>query len=151
MRNILAALLLLSPVLCRAAVLPAQFENSVVNSAGTVVLKAAPAYNADQQGKGEAVAQAARALGIPVDKPVAVQWPGGGELWTMKDIGAVKLDSWSDKALPLGPNSQNGGRWFGFFGIQSMGGGDFPSSSMNLRVGSTLFKNQYDLAYTCSV
>lgn len=148
MRVFLAAVLLLAPALCRAA-LPAQFEGSSMNASGTMVLKAAQGYiSLDQLSRAAVVIQAVSALNLPADKPLAVQWSGGGELWTMKDNLAVKLDGWSDKSLPFGPSTSKGGRWFGSFGVQSMGGGDYPASSMNLRVGSTLLKNKYDLAGT---
>ena len=148
MRALIAALLLF-PAVCRAGVLPPQFEGSSVNAAGTTVLKAAKTYTAIQpMGRSAVIAQAAAALAVPPGKPFSVEWQGGGELWSMKDGQPAKLDSWSDRSLPLGPKSSNRGRWFGAFGIQSMGGGDYPASSMNLRVGSTLFQNHYDLAWT---
>lgn len=148
MRPLIAALLLL-PAVCRGGSLPAQFKGSAENAAGTTILKAAKAYTSmHPMGRPELVAQAAAALPLPPEKPFSVEWPGGGELWAMKNGQPVKLDSWSDRSLPLSPRSSSKGRWFGTFGIQSMGGGDYPASSMNLRVGSTLFKNQYDLAWT---
>ncbi|PIU19508.1 MAG: hypothetical protein COT18_07135 [Elusimicrobia bacterium CG08_land_8_20_14_0_20_59_10] len=148
MRLLIAALLLL-PHVCQAGSLPPQFEGSSVNASGTTILKAAKAYTFIQPvGRPAVVAQAAAALPLPPEKPFSVEWPGGGELWAMKDGQPVKLDSWSDLSLPLNPKSFNIGRWFGTFGIQSMGGGDYPASSMNLRVGSTLLRNRYDLAWT---
>jgi len=148
MRLLLAALLL-APALCRAADLPPQFEGSSLNASGTRVLKAAKTYvGIPPMGRPGLVAQAASSLALPSDKPFAVEWPGGGELWAMKGGLPARLDSWSDRSLPLNPKSLNKGRWFGAFGLQSMGGGDYPASSMNLRVGSTLFQNHYDLAWT---
>lgn len=148
MRLLIAALLLV-PAVCKAGSLPPQFEGSAVNAAGTTILKAAKSYALTQpMARPAVVAEAAAALPLPPEKPFAVEWPGGGELWAMKAGQPVKLDSWSDRSLPLNPKSSGKGRWFGTFGIQSMGGGDYPASAMNLRVGSTLFKNQYDLAWT---
>lgn len=148
MKLILAALLL-SPAVCRAAALPAQFESSSVNASGTTVLKAAKAYTAMPPiGRSGVVARAANALALPPEKPFSVEWAGGGELWALKNGQASKIDSWSDRSLPLNPKSSNKGRWFGSVGLQGMGGGDYPASAMNLRVGSTLFRNQYDLAWT---
>jgi len=95
-----------------------------------------------------AVLQAANALALPPEKTFSVEWAGGGELWAIKNGQASKMDSWSDRSLPLNERSSNKGRWFGSFGLQRMGGGDFSASSMNLRVGSTLFQNRYDLAWT---
>ena len=103
MRPLLAAILLL-PAVCRAAPLPAQFEGSSVNASGTTVLKAGQAYAAMQPiARSGPVAQAASALAIPPEKPFSVEWPGGGELWAMRDGQPSRLDSWSDRSLPLAP------------------------------------------------
>lgn len=148
MKLILAALLLL-PALCRAATLPPQFESSSANPSGTMVIKASKTYTAIPSiARSGTVLQAAAALALPPEKPFSVEWPGGGELWAIKEGQATKLDSWSDRSLPLNERSSSKGRWFGSFGLQRMGGGDYPASSMNLRVGSTLFQNHYDLAWT---
>ena len=147
MRSLLAAALLLSPALCRGAALPPVFENSGTNSSGVVCLKALTSYITltDIQ-KTEAVEEAATAL--KVSCPISIQSEKAGELWTIKEGKAEKLDAWSDQPLPLGPKTNTIGRWFAAFGMQSMGGGDFPSSTINLRLGSTLFQNRYDLAFT---
>lgn len=149
MRILLAAIFLTLPGFCNATTLPPQFESSSVNASGITCLKAARTYSSiNPQARAEAIGLAAGALGLAPDKPIAVEFSGGSELWTIKDGRPVKLDAWSDKELPLGPNSRTAGRWFGSVGIQKMAGGDFPSSTMNLRFGSTLYQGRYDLAYT---
>jgi hypothetical protein len=145
MKRLTAALLLLLPLCAAAAQLPPQFEGSRENAAGAVYLKAAKTYYELNAGeKAAAVAAAAGALGL--EKPVAVELDGGGELWNIKDGRAVKLDSWSDRNIYLGPKARRTGRWFASFGMQSMGGGDYPSSTLNLRLGTTLYKDRYDAA-----
>jgi len=146
MRLLLAAFLLLAPVLCRAAALPPEFESFRVSSSGLVYLKAASDYRAlSTASKAAAVANAASALGRSGGQ-LAVELDGEGELWNVKDGGAAKLDSWSDKAMTFGSRPPRTGRWFASFGMQSMSGGDYPSGTLNLRLGSTLYKNRYDLA-----
>jgi hypothetical protein len=145
MRRLIAALLLLLPLCVAAATLPPQFEGSRVNAAGAVYLKAAKTYYELNAGeKAAAVAAAAGVLGL--EKPVAVELDGGGELWNVKEGRAMKLDAWSDRNIYLGPKARRTGRWFASFGMQSMGGGDYPSSTLNLRLGTTLYKDRYDAA-----
>ena len=146
MRLLLAALLLLAPGLCRAVTLPSEFEGSRVNTSGLVYLKASSSYkNLSAAAKAAAVAKAASALGHAT-RQLAVELDGAGELWSVNSGKVLELESWSDKTLPLGPGSNRMGRWFASFGMQSMGGGDSPSSTLNMRLGSTLYKNRYDLA-----
>lgn len=145
MRLLLAALLLV-PSLCFAGTLPSEFENSRVNSAGVVYLKAAGGYKTlSKAAKASVVSQAASSLGRQ-DGQLAVELDGAGELWSLRNGKAEQLDAWSDRAMPLSHGSSRIGRWFASFGVQAMNGGDYPSGTMNLRLGSTLFKNRYDLA-----
>lgn len=145
MKRLTAALLLLLPLCAAAAPLPPQFESSRTAAAGAVYLKAAKAYYDFTIGdKAAAVAAAAAALGLA--GPVAVELDGGGELWEVKESRVVKLDAWSDRNIYLGPKARRTGRWFASFGMQSMGGGDYPSATMNLRLGTTLYKDRYDAA-----
>jgi hypothetical protein len=145
MRLLLAALLL-GPSFCFGAALPSEFEGSRVNSSGLVYLKGAGGYkNLSAAAQAAAVSKGAAALGRQ-DCQIAVELDGAGELWDVRNGKAAQLDAWSDRSMPLAHGSSRIGRWFASFGMQAMNGGDFPSGAMNLRLGSTLFKNRYDLA-----
>jgi hypothetical protein len=48
----------------------------------------------------------------------------------------------------MGEKTSQAGRWFASFGMQGMSGGDYPSGAINMRLGSTLYKNRYDVALT---
>lgn len=149
MRLLLAAALLLAPALCRAASLPPEFESSRLNPAGALYLKASKTYSSlTTSEQSEAIGRAGAGLGYVPDKPIIVELDGAGEVWVIKEGVAVKLDAWSDRALPFGPKTSRTGRWFASFGMQAMSGGDFPTTTLNLRLGSTLYKNRYDLAAT---
>lgn len=148
MRRIFLCLLFALPAAGRAGGLPAQFLSQQVNGAGITVLKAAPAYaELSARVKSEKVAEACASPG-QAEMPVAVELPGSGELWKCAEGKAVRLDAWSDAAMQPGPGVKKAGRWFASIGMQSMGGGDYPASTLNMRVGSTLFKGRYDLALT---
>ena len=146
MRKFLALALLLGSALCAAAALPPEFDSYRVTPAGTVYFKASKAYSSP--GKKEGIILNAWTAAVPANTEglAVVELDGAGEAWGIKDGKASKLDSWSDKSMTFGPKTSRAGRWFGSFGMQSMGGGDHPSSALNLRFGSTLFKNRYDLA-----
>lgn len=145
MKTLLAALLLV-PSFCSAASLPSEFESSRTNPAGLVYLKAAGGYkNLSAAARASAVTNAAAALGRQAGQ-LAVELDGAGELWNLKNGKASRLDSWSDRPMPLAHGSSRIGRWFASFGVQGMSGGDNPSGTMNLRLGSTLYRNRYDLA-----
>jgi len=145
MRKVLFLAALLSPALCRAAALPPEFTSSRAGAAGTVYFKATRAYT--PQSRDTAVLNAWRAVSPAKSEGLAVvELDGGGELWNIKPGKAEKMEAWSDSSVPLGEKTRRAGRWFASFGMQSMGGGDFPSSTLNLRFGSTLYKNRYDLA-----
>lgn len=145
MRKLLFLAALLSPALCRAAALPPEFASFRAGAAGTVYLKASETYPPQNQ---DAAVLNAWYAAAPAKKEglAVVELNGGGELWTVKEGRAAKLDAWSDKQIYLGPKARRTGRWFASFGMQSMGGGDYPSSTMNLRLGTTLYKNRYDAA-----
>lgn len=148
MKALIAALLLLAPVLCRAAALPHAFESSRVNASGVTYLKALSAYSRlALAAKAETLANAAAALGI-ADGQMVVELRAAGELWRVKDGKPAMQDSWSDNELPLGPGTRRAGRWFASFGMQAMSGGDYPSGTLNMRFGSTLYKGRYDAALT---
>lgn len=148
MKAIIPILLLLAPVLCRAAALPSDFGSSRINASGVTYLMALPAYSQlALAAKEKALANAAAALGI-ADGQVVVELPAAGELWRVKNGKPAKLDSWSDNELPLGQGTRRAGRWFASFGMQGMSGGDYPSGTLNMRLGSTLYKGRYDAALT---
>jgi hypothetical protein len=143
MKRLVTVIMLLAPA--AAAALPPEFESSRVNSAGIVYLKAAKAYKPlSAAQKADTVSLAA--VSLELKKTVVVELAGEGELWAVKEGRASRLDAWSDEHMRSGPKARRTGRWFASFGMQSMGGGDYPSSTMNLRFGSTLYKNRYDLA-----
>mgnify|MGYP001453103052 CR=1 FL=1 len=146
MRPLLTAALLLAPCVCRAGALPPEFAASSVNGAGIISVKAATTY-VDLVGsdRADAVAKVGTALGL-ADGPLSVRLPDGGELWNLSAGKAEKLDSWSGGAVQPGPGVSAAGRWFASLGMQNMGGGDYPASTLNMRVGSTLFRGRYDLA-----
>ncbi len=146
MKGIIFYLLLALPAVCRGAVLPPEFLTYTANGSGVSRLKAAPAYADMAAGsKAEVIANACAALNLP-EGSVAVELPSGGEIWNFSGGKARRLDAWSDKVLPQGPGIKTAGRWFASFGMQSMGGGDYPSSTLNMRLGSTLLQGRYDLA-----
>jgi hypothetical protein len=85
---------------------------------------------------------------------IDVHWAYGGWLWEVvdtKSVGEKKLrlvDQWDDATAPWTAETSLRDRWFFFAGGQSVFGGDVGSSSgFNLRLGTTLFKNRYDLAF----
>lgn len=125
-----------------AAALPPEIESSRPNAAGVMQLKAAKNYKTlDVHRKAEIVAAAAGP-----DAAAQVSFDGGGELWRVKGGEADRLDAWSDAKIRLEEKAVRTGRWFASFGMQSMAGGDYPSATLNLRLGSTLYKDRYDLA-----
>jgi len=144
--KMLFSALLLAPSLSFAAGLPSEFESSRENQAGVVYLKAANVYkNLPAASRVVAVANAAASLGR-TDGQMAVELDGDGELWRIKDGKAARLDVWSDSSLPLAHGAARTGRWFATFGMQGMSGGDYPSGTINLRLGTTLYRNRYDAA-----
>lgn len=144
----LLAILFFAPSLCFGAALPSEFESSRTNSAGLVYLKASGGYNdLTAASRASVVATAAASLGRK-NGQLAVELDAAGELWTIKNGEAEKLDVWSDRSTPLAHGSLKPGRWFASFGMQGMSGGDYPSGTINLRLGTTLYKNRYDAAVT---
>lgn len=88
------------------------------------------------------------AAGINDNSPLAeVVRPGGGSLWRLSEGKVRQLEEWSDDKLSLG-SAERRGRLFGFFGGQLSNGGTANATGLNARIGSTLFKNRYDLALT---
>jgi len=71
-----------------------------------------------------------------------------GSLWTLKDKKVKRLNEWSLKELSYTPY-QPKDRLFGFLGGQTSFG-DANSIGLTSRIGTTLFKNQYDLAISFS-
>lgn len=58
------------------------------------------------------------------------------------------VDRWDDTSFPWLSEAAQRDRWFLFAGGQSVSGGDIGSSTgFNLRLGTTLFHNRYDLAF----
>jgi len=146
MTRFLAAIALFIPT-CAAAMPPA-FKGSHVNGAGVTYLEAASSYDKlSLNAKAAEVALAAKELGVPTGSLVVKQ-DAGGELWSIKAGTPYRLDTWSDKSTPLGQNTSRAGRWFASFGMQGMNGGDYPSGAINMRLGSTLYQNRYDVALT---
>jgi hypothetical protein len=146
MKSALIALVLLLPAY--ASALPAAFKGSRVNGAGVTYLEAASAYDQlSLTAKAAEVAIAAKELGLTSGRLVVKQ-EAAGELWVVKAGTPSRLDAWSDKSLPLGQNASHAGRWFASFGTQGMSGGDYPSGAINMRLGTTLYKNRYDAALT---
>ncbi len=87
-------------------------------------------------------------------KPVLIslRYASGGELYNCDKNNKVKLlNRWSDEKLYFGDENRNKGRFFGFIGGQIMSGGDYPSSGLNLRIGTMLYKNKYDVAFVYDV
>jgi hypothetical protein len=91
----------------------------------------------------------------PAAAPVLleVRWDHGGWLWlarTREGGGVQKvalLDRW-DETGPAPLAAAASGRWFFFLGGQSVSGGDLGSSSgVNVRLGTTLLKDRYDLSF----
>ena len=145
MRLLLLAVLLLLPAFGRAA-LPQEFESSNLNRSGVLYLKAAATYGPlSPDEKTSSVEKAAGSLAV-ANGTVVVQSGAAGEIWSVRGGKAEKLDGWSDTTLPLNPKTNNAGRWFASFGMQSMSGGPSPSGTINMRLGSTLYKGRYDLA-----
>ena len=70
-----------------------------------------------------------------------------GEIWNIKKGKASLMESRSYTDINAGGKMVKTGKWFASFGMQSMGG-DNPSTGMNFRLGSMLYKNKYDLALT---
>lgn len=91
------------------------------------------------------------ALEVCGKKPFFIDISAGhaGELWNRdikKDEYAL-MEKRSFAWMNAGENTPKAGKWFASFGIQGMGG-DNPSTTMNLRLGTMLYKNKYDLALT---
>lgn len=146
MKTLLAALALLLPT-CAAA-LPAVFKGAHVNGAGVTYLEAESSYEQlSLPTKAAEIAVAARELGVAAGSLV-VKRDVGGELWSVKAGTPSRLDVWSDRSIPLGEKTNQAGRWFASVGMQGMSGGDYPSGAINMRLGSTLYKNRYDVALT---
>ncbi|OIO02945.1 MAG: hypothetical protein COX65_02780 [Elusimicrobia bacterium CG_4_10_14_0_2_um_filter_56_8] len=146
MKSVLIVLVLLLPAYAAAS--PSAFKGSRVNGAGVTYLEAAPVYDQlSLTAKAAEVAIAVKELGLTSGRLVVKQ-EAAGELWTIKAGTPSRLDAWSDKSLPLGQNANPAGRWFASFGMQGMSGGDYPSGAINMRLGSTLYKNRYDVALT---
>lgn len=146
MKLLLTALTLLLPT-CAAA-LPSAFKGSYVNASGMTYLEAVPSYEQlPLPTKAAEIAVAARELGVTAGSLV-VKRDGGGELWSIRTGTPSRLDVWSDRSIPLGEKTNLAGRWFASFGMQGMSGGDYPSGAINMRLGSTLYKNRYDVALT---
>lgn len=147
MTRFLVAIALFLPA-CAVAALPAAFKGSYVNGAGVTCLEAASSYEQlSITAKATEIAAAARELGITAGS-IVVKRDAGGELWSIKTGTPSRLDAWSDRAIPLGEKTNPAGRWFASFGMQGMSGGDYPSGAINMRLGSTLYKNRYDVALT---
>jgi hypothetical protein len=84
-----------------------------------------------------------------------VRWRYGGWLWRGKRDAktgrerVALVDRWDDAAFPWVQDAQARGKWFLFFGGQSMSGGGLGTSAgFNARVGTTFFRDRYDAAFT---
>jgi hypothetical protein len=89
------------------------------------------------------------------DALLEVRWDHGGWLWRSRldaKSGRENLslvDRWDDGELVWMQESSSQGKWFLFLGGQSVSGGQVGSSSgLNVRLGSTLFRDKYDAAIT---
>lgn len=74
----------------------------------------------------------------------------GGTLWHWKKERVHKLDEWADDRLTFENPGGRRDRLFGSLGGQMSTGGRADSTGVNARLGSTLFRNRYDLALTFS-
>lgn len=81
---------------------------------------------------------------------VTVSWRGGGELWSVKSDKLSSLGQWSDDRLYYSETVPEHGKLFVFFGGQMIQGGGADITGVNARIGSTLYKNKYDIAATFS-
>ncbi|MEK6628672.1 MAG: hypothetical protein AABY53_08595 [Bdellovibrionota bacterium] len=84
------------------------------------------------------------------DQLASVVWSGGGELWSVQNNKITKVGEWSDSQLHFSQTTPPHGRLFAFFGGQMVQGGVADVTGFNARIGSTLFKNRYDLAVSLS-
>jgi hypothetical protein len=120
-------------------------------TATEVFLEARPA---DKHKALEELAASWRAAGAADPLLIEVRWRYGGWLWRGKNGGkggretVALVDRWDDGSFPWVQNSAFG-KWFLFLGGQSVSGGGLGSSSgFSLRIGSTLFRDKYDVAFT---
>ncbi len=84
-----------------------------------------------------------------------VRWRYGGWIWRGKrdpKTGRERVslvDRWDDGSFPWVQESSPWGKWFLFLGGQAVSGGDIGSShGFNVRLGTTLFRDRYDAAFT---
>ncbi|MBI4656244.1 MAG: hypothetical protein HY746_05795 [Elusimicrobia bacterium] len=89
-------------------------------------------------------------LEIKTEKPLllSLHYANGGELYNCGKEKINILNQWSDERLYFGNENIRRGRFFGFIGGQLMSGGDFPATGFNLRLGTMLYKDKYDMAVT---
>lgn len=145
LKTLLAGGILLSGAAVRAAGPAEPFANSSLLPSGVLFLTAAPAYFDLKAGERKAAVERAAAV-FSSAFAAAVELAGEGELWTVTGGRAEEVDSWSARGMRFAPRSRRAGRWFGHLGGQLTRGGDLPSSALLARLGTTLFKNRYDVA-----
>jgi len=68
-----------------------------------------------------------------------------GELWKLSGGKAAALETWSLAEINPVSGAARAGKWFASFGVRRMGG-DYPNNGLNLRLGTMLYKNKYDLS-----
>lgn len=135
--------------LAAAAAESVAFVGTPAASGGVVRLKAAEPYlkwkKAERKAAVETESRAYSGVGAAV-----VEYPGGGEIWTVEAGSATLADSWSRGGMRFGRRARKAGRWFGHVGGQFVRGGDLPSNGWTGRLGTTLFKDRYDAALAVS-
>lgn len=77
---------------------------------------------------------------------LALNEPGGGSLWRWSAGKARLVNRWNFDEPPLRAIPSPAGRLFGFVGGQTVTGGAVDSAGIQLRLGSTLFHDRYDVA-----
>lgn len=135
------------------------FQGPTVGGAGQLRVTATEIFlEANTTGKKQALEElAASWRNVSAADPLLleVRWRYGGWVWRGKrdaKTGREKVtlvDRWDDGSFPWVQESSVWGRWFLFMGGQSVSGGGIGSSSgFNLRLGTTLFRDKYDVAFT---
>ncbi len=83
-----------------------------------------------------------------------ITWARGGWLWQVRrdeKTGEARMrlvDQWDDTRLPAMLDAVRKDKWFLFLGGQSVSGGKVGSSvGFNMRLGTTLFRDKYDLSF----
>jgi hypothetical protein len=135
------------------------FTDPVVGGAGHLRVTATEKFlKANPTRKKEALEKLAAAWRQASPKDpllLEVRWRYGGWLWRGergRTVGRERVslvDRWDDASFPWIQESSPWGKWFLFVGGQGLSGGDTsPSSGFNVRIGTTLYRDKYDVAFT---